>query len=274
MVNGAGAAAGGAVGTALGHSAVRGALAGVAVNPVLASAAGGAVAAAGAIKAGKAIKKAIDTEKKAREHAASKYNETSLKVKDAKGNEKELSSNYSYASRRQDRRATNIGSKINHREAISNAKNEMKAAAREAARTGDVTEYEKKKNEYKSEKDKLKSEIKKNNQNYRDMAKIARLSAKADIKKKEAASRTPITEMFSDIDLMYILENEGYEGTLDNLILLKEGLESGTYEIFFECNYSDYDLYQLLECNGYETTNTNLNILREGIISGEYFITD
>lgn len=33
----------------------------------------------------------------------------------------------------------------------------------------------------------------------------------------------------TDLELMQLLESEGYEATVENLITLKEGLESGKY---------------------------------------------
>ena len=113
----------------------------------------------------------------------------------------------------------------------------------------------------------------------------------------------------TDLELMQLLEDEGYEATAENLEILKEGLERGEYmikdatedrepseltsdidnedvyddeeheqtedvgEVVVE-SFSDYELYQLLEMEGYETTNENLEILKEGLYSGEIEILD
>lgn len=76
----------------------------------------------------------------------------------------------------------------------------------------------------------------------------------------------------TDLELMKILDENGYDATAENLMTLKEGLESGEYEIITESDYSDYDLYQILEDNGYDATAENLEILKEGLANETYII--
>lgn len=81
----------------------------------------------------------------------------------------------------------------------------------------------------------------------------------------------------NDLELMLMLEEYGYEPSIENVKFLKEDLGLSD-EVYLDegvrdaVEYSDYELYQILDESGYKPTEKNLYLLKEGLESGKYEI--
>ena len=225
---------------ATGMSVPGGLLPGAAVGGAAAGALG--AGAYGLYKAAKYQKKIGD---KAREHGPRAYD-----VHDKDGN-KTQTTEYDYANRVTNRRNAIDKYKIDSRFKI----NELKKQERDARRNGTPEEYEKARLAVKDEKRQKAQDIA--DIRYRDMmmARIARRTARAEVdkearekKKTDDATKagtnsnkgtnaeeknveTNASFKYSDLDLMNILAENDYEATVENLLVLKEGLSSGEYVI-------------------------------------------
>ena len=73
-------------------------------------------------------------------------------------------------------------------------------------------------------------------------------------------------------ELLDILKENGYDLTMENLEMLKEGLATGEIGLLEDDEIGEY--LDILEENGYDPTEENLNALIEGIADGTIAIVD
>ena len=69
------------------------------------------------------------------------------------------------------------------------------------------------------------------NEKYKLKKQAANATRNETIRSKYNEAMAKFNESFSDLDLMHILDESGYEASIENLAILKEGLETGEYEI-------------------------------------------
>lgn len=89
----------------------------------------------------------------------------------------------------------------------------------------------------------------------------------SDVRRYLTESKNLTTE-----ELLDVLKENGYDITLENLEMLKEGLATGKIGLLEDDKIGEY--LDILEENGYDPTEENLNALIEGIADGSIAIVD